>query len=167
MNRPQIQEYPEWATTYISKVDGDPIEVLTEQIHDFTEFINSLTGIADYAYAPGKWTIKEMMGHIIDTERILVFRLTSFARGEKTALPGYDDDAYVATAHFSDRSLASFCEEFALLRQSNLFLIRSLNEEELNRMGTANNKNMSVRALVYIVAGHVNHHTSIIKERYL
>lgn len=167
MNRPQIQEYPDWGQQYISKVEGNVIEILEEQVIDFTDFINSLTEIADYAYAPGKWTIKEMMGHIIDTERILVFRLMSFARGEKAALPGFEEDNYVANAHFPDRSLASFGEEFILLRKSNLFLINSLNEKELDTVGNANGKNMSVRALVYILAGHIIHHVGIIKERYL
>ncbi len=167
MNRPQIQEYPEWGLQYISKVEGNAIAILEEQVTDFTDFINSLTEIADYAYAPGKWTIKEMMGHIIDTERILVFRLMSFARGEKAALPGFEEDDYVTNAHFPDRSLASFSEEFILLRKSNLFLINSLNERELDTIGNANGKSMSVRALVYVLAGHIIHHVGVIKERYL
>lgn len=167
MNQPQIQEFPAWALTYISKVEGDVIQVLNEQIDEFTAFISGLTAIADYAYAPGKWTIREMMGHIIDTERILVFRLMSFARGEKTPLPGFNEDDYVAAAHFSDRSLESFCEEFKLLRRSNLFLINSLNDQELEIIGNANQKSISVRALVYVIAGHVIHHSRVIKERYL
>jgi hypothetical protein len=167
MNQPQIQEHPEWAQRYISQVDGNVIEVLTEQVTDFTNFINGLTAIADYAYAPGKWTIREMMGHIIDTERILVYRLMCFARNEKQALPGFEEDDYVANAHFADRSLASFCEEFALLRQSNLFLIKSLTDAELDRIGNGNGKNISVRALVFVIAGHVIHHTAVIKKRYL
>ena len=167
MNRPQTQEYPEWGLTYISKVEGDALEILAAQATDFADFINGLIAIADYAYAPGKWTIKEMMGHIIDTERILVYRLTCFARGEKAPLPGFEEDDYVLAAHFADRSLASFCEEFTLLRKANLFLIQSLTEEELDRIGNANGKTMSVRALVYIIAGHVIHHAGVIKERYL
>ena len=167
MNRPQTQEYPEWGQQYISKVEGNAIAILEEQVTDFADFISSLTEIADYAYAPGKWTIKEMMGHIIDTERILVFRLMSFARREKAALPGFEEDDYVKNAHFHDRSLSSFCEEFILLRKSNLFLIKSLNEAELDTIGNANGKSMSVRALVYILAGHIIHHAGIIKERYL
>jgi hypothetical protein len=167
MNRPQIQEYPEWYDKYISLVDGDVLILLEKQVKDFVEFINSLVEKADYAYAPGKWTIKELIGHMIDTERIMVFRLLSFARGEKNALPGFEEDEYVANAHFKDRSLFSLSEEFALLRKSNLYLIKSLNEDELNRIGNANGNSISVKALVYILAGHIIHHTRVIKERYL
>jgi len=167
MNRPQTQEYPEWGNTYIRLVEGDVIEILTKQATEFAEFINSLVEKADYAYAPGKWTIKELIGHIVDTERILVFRLLSFARGEKVALPGFEEDDYVAAANFQDRSLFSFAEEFTLLRKANLYLINSLNEDELNVIGNANGKQMSVRSLVYILAGHIIHHTNVIKERYL
>jgi hypothetical protein len=167
MNQPQTQEYPDWAKTYISKVDGNVIEILEEQATDFPNFMASLAEKADYAYAPGKWTIKQMMGHMIDTERILVYRLTSFARGEAAPLPGFEEDDYVNIAHFSDRSLQSFCEEFELLRKANLYLFKSLNETELARMGTANNKQISVLAMVYVIAGHVIHHTQVIKERYL
>lgn len=167
MNQPQIQEYPEWAHNYISKVEGSPIQILEEQVTDFTNFISSIADKANYAYAPGKWTIKEMMGHIIDTERILIYRLLCFARGEKAPLPGFEEDDYVANAHFSDRSLESFLEEFTLMRKSHLFLLKSLNEEELSRIGNGNGKNISVRALVFVLAGHIIHHTYIIKERYL
>ncbi|MEJ7556947.1 MAG: DinB family protein [Pedobacter sp.] len=167
MNRPQTNEYPAWGETYIKLIDGDVLEILQQQATDFADLISSLTDIGDYAYAPGKWTIKELIGHIIDTERILVFRLTAFARGEKQALPGFDEDEYVAGAAFSERSLHSFSEEFALLRQSNLYLIRSLNDKALDASGIASGRLISVRAIVYVIAGHIIHHTAIIKERYL
>ena len=167
MNRPQTQEYPEWGNRYISLIEGNINQVLTDQATDFPNFINNLIEKGDYAYAPGKWTIKEMLGHIIDTERIMVYRLLCFARGEQAALPGFEEDDYVANAHFKDRTLFSLSEEFALLRKANLYLIHSLNEEELDRIGNANGKNISVRALTFILAGHVIHHTNVIKERYL
>ncbi len=167
MNPPQIQEYPAWYKRYIDLVEGDVLEILETQAEEFADFVQSISDKADYAYAPGKWTIKEMFGHIIDTERIMVFRLTSFARAEKAALPGFDEDQYVINAHFKDRSLASLCEEFVLLRKSNLFLIKSLNEEELDRSGNANGNQITVKALVYILAGHVMHHRNVIVERYL
>ena len=167
MNPPQTREYPEWGEKYISLVEENVIEILTKQVTDFTSFMNGLKAKADYAYAPGKWTLKEMMGHIIDTERILVFRLMSIARDEKAALPGFEEDDYVNAAHFEDRELESFSEEFALLRKSNLYLINSLNEADLNKIGNANGLNISVRALVFTLAGHIMHHTNVIKERYL
>jgi len=166
MNRPQTHEYPEWGQNYISQVDGDVLAILNEQVTSFPNFINNLIEKGDYAYAPGKWTIKELVGHMIDTERILIYRLLCFARGEAASLPGFEEDDYVANAHFKDRSLFSMSEEFALLRKSNMYLINSFNEEELSRMGSANGKQMSVRAIVYVLAGHVIHHTRIIKERY-
>ena len=167
MNRPQVNEYPEWGETYIRLIDGDVLQILQQQVTDFADFINSLSDIGDYAYAPGKWTIKELIGHIIDTERILIYRITAFARGEKQALPGFEEDEYVAEARFSERSLLSFSEEFALLRRSNLYLIRSLNDKDLDASGSASGRMITVRAIVYVIAGHINHHTAIIKERYL
>ncbi|MEQ7798243.1 DinB family protein [Pedobacter sp. ASV1-7] len=167
MNRPQTHEYPVWAEQYISLVEGDVMELLKKQASEFSDFINSLIEKADYAYAPGKWTIKQLIGHIIDTERILVYRLTCFARGENHALPGFEEDDYVVNAHFQDRSLLSLSEEFALLRKANIYLFDSLSEKELNRSGTASERQITVRALLYVIAGHIIHHTQIIKSRYL
>jgi len=167
MNRPQTHEYPAWGETYIKLVDGDVIEILERQVTEFTDFINSLVEKADYAYAPGKWTIKEIVGHIIDAERVFAYRMTCFARGEQQPLPGFEENDYVANAHFSDRSLLSLSHEFALLRKANLYLFKSLTEEELNRKGTASGKEITVRAILFVTAGHIMHHTSIIKERYL
>ena len=167
MNRPQTHEYPVWAEQYISLVEGDVMELLKRQATEFSDFINSLIEKADYAYAPGKWTIKQLIGHIIDTERILVYRLTCFARGENHALPGFEEDDYVANAHFQDRSLLSLSEEFALLRKANMYLFESLSEKELNRSGTASERQITVRALLYVIPGHIIHHTQIIKSRYL
>ncbi|HKG08484.1 MAG TPA: DinB family protein [Pedobacter sp.] len=167
MNRPQAHEYSPWGETYIKLVDEEVIGVLGRQVTEFADFINSLVEKADYAYAPGKWTIKEVFGHIIDTERILVYRLTCIARGEKQSLPNFEEDDYVAGAHFSDRSLLSLSHEFALLRKANLYLFKSLTEPELDRIGIASNRDISVRALLYIVAGHIIHHVNVIRERYL
>ncbi|RZM30019.1 MAG: DinB family protein [Pedobacter sp.] len=168
MNRPQIHEYPAWAETYIKLIDGDDvINLLERQATEYPDFIRNLIEKADYAYAPGKWTIKELAGHIIDTERILVYRLTCFARNEQQPLPGFEEDDYVANAHFSDRSLLSLSEEFSLLRKSNLYLFKSLTEAELEQMGTASNRQITTRALLFVIAGHIMHHVQIIKERYL
>jgi hypothetical protein len=167
MNRPQIQDYPPAFSNYINLVDGDVIEILERQATAFPNFLNAIAEKGDYAYAPGKWTIKEMIGHIIDTERIMVYRLVCFARNETAVLPGFEEDNYVTNAFFKNRSLFSLAEEFAALRKANMFLINTLSEEELDRTGNANGKNVNVRALIYILAGHVIHHTNIINERYL
>ncbi len=167
MNQPQTHEYPQWALNYISQVEGDVTAVLERQATDFPNFIKNLVDKGDYAYAQGKWTIKELVGHIIDTERILIYRLLCFARGEAASLPGFEEDDYVANAHFNDSNLFDMAEEFSLMRKSHLYLINSLNEEALNRIGVANEKQISVRAIVFVLAGHIIHHTKIIKERYL
>lgn len=167
MNRPQPNEYPQWGEQYISLVDAeDVLPILEKQASVFPDFLNNFIEKADFAYAPGKWTIKELACHMVDTERILCFRLLSFARGEQASLPGFEEDEYVRNAHFSDRSLHSIGEEFSLLRKSNLYLFKSLQEEELNRGGIASGKYVSVRALLFIIAGHIIHHTTILKERY-
>jgi len=167
MNRPQPHEYPEWGAQYINLVDQDDVLILLEkQSEEFPEFLNNFIEKADYAYAPGKWTLKELAGHMVDTERILCYRLLSFARGESSPLPGFEEDEYVKNAHFADRSLHSIGEEFSLLRRANQYLFKSLNEAALSRLGTASGRLISVRAILFVIAGHVIHHTKIIKERY-
>lgn len=167
MNLPQPNEYPAWAERYISLIDGDVIDLLERQVTEYADFINDLVEKADYAYAPGKWTIKEVIGHTIDFERILTFRVLCFARNEQAAIPGSEEDAYALHANAKDRSLLSFSDEFASLRKANLYLFKSLTEEQLSRIGTASERKISVRALLYVIAGHIIHHTRIIKERYL
>ncbi|WP_432713798.1 DinB family protein [Pedobacter sp.] len=167
MNRPQPSEYPQWGEQYISLVEEEDILTLLErQATEFPDFLNNFIEKADYAYAPGKWTIKELAGHLIDTERILCFRLLSFARGEQADLPGFEEDDYVKNANFQPRSLLSLGEEFSLLRRANLYLFKSLTEEALNRSGMASGRYITVRAILFIIAGHIIHHTRIIKERY-
>ncbi len=167
MNRPQPNEYPSWGENYIKLVDQDHVmEILEKQATDFPLFLTDFIEKADYAYAEGKWTIKELVGHINDTERILCYRLLSFARGEENELPGFEEDNYVKKAHFGERSLLSFGEEFSLQRKANLYLFKSLNETDLSRGGVASGKFITVRALLFIIAGHLIHHTNIIKERY-
>lgn len=166
MNRPQPNEYPIWGETYISKVDGDIFEILNQQVTSIPELFRNNASKANYAYAEGKWTLKEMLGHIIDTERILVYRLTCFARNEQQALPGFDEDDYVLHARFAERDLEDLIEEFAALRKANLYLFRTLNETELNRKGIASQREINVKSILFIVAGHIIHHVSILKERY-
>ncbi|KQM78273.1 hypothetical protein ASE74_14665 [Pedobacter sp. Leaf216] len=166
MNRPQPNEYPIWGETYISKVDGDIFEILNDQAQSLPALFRANTDKANYAYADGKWTLKEMLGHIIDTERVFAYRITCFARNEKQALPGFEEDGYVANARFAERDLEDLIEEFTALRKANLYLFRSLNEEELNRKGIASGREINVKSILFIVAGHILHHISILKERY-
>ncbi|HCN84904.1 MAG TPA: DinB family protein [Sphingobacteriaceae bacterium] len=168
MSRPQPEEFGVFYQKYIDTVSDNVIADLEAQVSSFPEFLNSIpTEKENYAYAEGKWTIKELLGHVIDTERIMTYRLTRFSRMDKTELAGFEENSYVANAHFKDRSMKSFVEEFKLLRSANMFLFQSLSEEELNRKGVANGNAISVKALLFVIAGHLKHHRNIITERYL
>jgi uncharacterized damage-inducible protein DinB len=120
-----------------------------------------------FSYALGKWTIKELIQHIIDTERIFSFRALSFARNDQTAMPGYDHDAFVANDNANERDYYDLLDEMKVLRTSSIQLFKSFSEEALLRMGVASNNKMSVRALGYLFSGHQIHHLNIVKERYL
>lgn len=168
MSQLKSDEYPAFYATYIDTVFGDVKQVLNEQTTSFPAFLEAVpAGRSEYAYAEGKWTIKEVVGHVIDTERIMAYRALRFARNDTKALPGFEQEDFVSNARFNERSLASLAEEFVLLRKSNLALFNTFNETELNRRGLASDRLISVRAFLYIIAGHLNHHRNIIKERYL
>lgn len=168
MNPLKSDEYPAFATAYIETVFGDVMELLKSQVDTFPELIaNVPAGRAEYAYAEGKWTIKEVVGHIIDTERIMAYRALRFARNDTKALPGFEQDDFVANARFNERSLQSFSDEFVLVRKANLMLFESFNEHELQRKGLSSDRLVSVRAFLYIIAGHLNHHQNILRDRYL
>jgi len=166
MNRPQPNEYPIWGETYISKVDREIFEILNDQVESLPALFRRNADKADYAYAEGKWTLKEMLGHIIDTERVFAYRITCFARNEQQHLPGFEEDDYVKNARFAERDLEDLIEEFTALRKANLFLFKSLNEEELERKGIASGREINVKSILFITGGHIMHHVSILKERY-
>ncbi|WP_316802326.1 DinB family protein [Pedobacter nototheniae] len=166
MNRPQPNEYPVWGETYIEKVNGDVLQILADQIITIPDLFRNNAAKENYAYAAGKWTLKELLGHIIDTERILVYRMTCFSRNEQQALPGFDENDYVTNARFHERELEDLIEEFIALRKANFHFFKSLNENELSRKGTASNREINVKSILFIVAGHVIHHVGILKERY-
>lgn len=168
MNRPIADEYPLYYKGYIDTVNDDVLTELELQADSFPLFLRAIPEAkASFAYAEDKWTIKELVGHVIDTERIMAYRLLRISRNDTTPLAGFDENHYVTHAHFSDRSLSSLADEFASVRQSNMFLINTLNEEELSRVGVANEKPITARALLFILAGHLNHHRRILQERYL
>lgn len=168
MNRPKADEYPLFYKGYIDTVNDDVLAELEQQAESFSVFLKGIPELkASHAYAEGKWTIKELVGHVIDTERIMAYRLLRISRNDTTPLAGFEENYFVANARFADRTLSSFADEFASVRNSNLFLIKSLNDEELSRIGVANEKPISARALLFILAGHVNHHHRILQERYL
>jgi len=168
MNRPQPDEFDPYYGTYINTVSENVLGELEHQAVSFPTFLKQIPDIkAYYAYAEGKWSVKEVVGHMIDTERIMAYRALRIARNDQTPLASFEENDYVASAAFNDRSLASLAEEFEAVRISNIYLFKHLSEDELNRRGTASNKPVSVRALLYILVGHVNHHRNIIEERYL
>jgi hypothetical protein len=168
MYRPQADEYPVFYKGYVDTVSDDVLAELEHQIESFTTLLKGIPlEKSGFSYAENKWTIVELLGHILDTERIMAYRALRIARNDATPLPGFDENDYVANAHFADRSLISMAEEFEHLRKANLFLIKSFNETELARVGISNDKPISVKALVFIMAGHLNHHIRILKERYL
>ncbi len=166
--RPKVDEYAPYYQNYIARVSDNVWSVLREQEESFPDFIRHVPlNKAEFAYAPGKWTLKEVVGHVLDTERIMAYRVLRIGRKDETPLPGFEENNYVREAGFAQRSMDSLAEEFYCLRKSNLFLFRSLGEDQLLYRGTASGYNISVRALLFIVAGHLQHHKEIIEERYL
>ncbi|MCU0404429.1 MAG: DinB family protein [Chitinophagaceae bacterium] len=170
MPRPLSSEYHTFYKTYIDKVEGeDVVSVLESSIQPLEEWLNSLKE-ADllFSYAPGKWTIGQVLQHIIDTERVFSYRAMCIGRGEKQPLPGFDENEYAAAAPASGRKWKGLAEELLTLRKASIILFRSLEKENaLHYTGMASNHPISVNALGFIMAGHVLHHKGIIGDRYL
>ncbi len=167
--RPDATEYASAYENYVALVPGDDvIAVLSRQRAETRDLLRGIPeDAADSRYAPGKWSIKELVGHIIDGERVFAYRALRFARGDRTPLAGFDQDPYVAAANSDARTLASLAEEFEHVRASTVLLLQSLDGEAWQRRGTASDNEISVRALAYIIAGHEAHHVRILRERYL
>jgi hypothetical protein len=168
MKRPEPTEHAEFYTNYIAKVPGtDVLSVLDAQrVQMLQLFAGRSERDGSFRYAPGKWTVKEILGHISDSERVFTYRAMRIARGDQTPLPGFEQDDYVKNGAFGERTLAGLAEEFAIVRNASLALFRSFPEEAWSRRGVANGKEVTVRALAFITAGHVMHHRMILEERY-
>lgn len=162
-------EYASYYSKYVDLVpEGDLTSILLQQMNETVDILKGLTEQqAHFSYGVGKWSIKEVIGHITDTERIMGYRLLSFARGEKAELPGYDDNEYVRNAYFNSLSLQDHLDNFKITRESTLQLIKSLPKEAYIRRGKANGSEVSVRAIVCIIAGHELHHRKLIEECYI
>lgn len=169
IERPAADEYAPYFGRYVEQVgDGDVLAILRRQSGETAALLAGLSERdAEYRYGEGKWSIKEVVGHVADTERVMVYRAVCFARGEAAPLPGFDENAWVANAKFGARTLADLAAELQAVRAATIPFFRSLDGEELMRRGTANNRPYSVRAVAYIVAGHERHHRAILEERYL
>ena len=166
---PTSDEYDAYYQGYIEQVEGRKLSlILRQQRAAMLELLDSLSEEqAEFRYAPGKWSVKQVLGHLLDTERVFVYRAMSIARGEKQSLSGFDQDEYVRTGNFDQRSVESLRAEYQAVRNGSIAFFESLDEESWRKMGTANGVNVSVRAIGYIVPGHEAHHVQVLQERYL
>ena len=166
--RPQAGEYAPYYEKYIALVTGNDVVATLEaqRLQTIQLFAGRSERDGNFRYAPEKWSVKEIVGHVSDTERIFAYRALRIARADQTPLSGFEQDDYVRSAGFGERSLADLAEEFALVRAATVALFRSLDEQAWSRRGTANKNEVSVRALAFITAGHELHHRRILEERY-
>ena len=167
--RPDSAEHVPYYGTYIALVPaGDVVETLSAQQDETLSLLRDLPeDQGGVRYAPGKWSVREVVGHLTDAERIFSYRALRFARGDETALAGFDENSYVAKSRLDARSLRSLCDEYEAVRRSTVLLFASFDAEEWMRCGTANAAQMSVRALAWVCAGHELHHREILRSRYL
>jgi hypothetical protein len=168
-SRPQPIEYAPFYETYISRVSGTGVwPMLQGQTADVERLFGSV-GPADesFRYAPNKWTFRDVAGHLIDGERIFGARAFCFSRGEQAPLPSFDENVYVEAGRYGGVPLRELVAEFAAVRAANLLFLSRLEEERWMQVGTASSRPISVRAIAYILAGHVQHHLAIVEERYL
>ncbi|MDQ4080372.1 MAG: DinB family protein [Gemmatimonadota bacterium] len=169
LERPPTNEYAPYQAGYVAIVpEGDILEILSRQRIEFPEFLRSFgEARGGHRYAAGKWSIKEMIGHVNDTERVFAYRTLRFARGDETPLPSFEQEDYVRTGNFDARTLVSLADEFSHLRAGTLDLFYHLDADALARRGTASGFVVSVRAMAFVIAGHVAHHERVLREKYL
>lgn len=169
MQRPASGEFAPYYQRYIDRVpDGDIVSILETQFKDTRSFFEKLSEAqGNYRYAPDKWSIKEVLIHLIDAERIFAYRALRISRGDQTPLHAFDENAYIEALDVSDRTIADLLEEWTSVRQSNVLLLRHLSPKQWLMTGTASNFPVSVRASAWIIAGHELHHRSVVAERYL
>ncbi|HKO98980.1 MAG TPA: DinB family protein [Pyrinomonadaceae bacterium] len=169
MTRPQPNEAAPYYSNYINLVpEGDIVQILEQQLDDTTAFLAEISEATSLVrYAPDKWTLRELLNHVNDTERVFVFRAMWFARGFNEPLPSFDQEIGVNGAGANEVSWATQVEEFRHIRKATIALFRSLPEQAWQRSGIASDNSVTVRALAYITAGHVSHHANVIRDRYL
>ena len=169
MNRPAESEYPREFKSYIDEVsENDILPVMRSQMDELDVLLERVEPEREtYRYAEGKWSIREIVGHLIDGERVFGFRAFCIARGERQNLPGFEQDDYLATAPYHQIDLEDLLSELRLVRLGNIAMLRTLDEEAWSRIGTANENQVSVRAIAFGMAGHVRHHMKVLRERYL
>jgi uncharacterized damage-inducible protein DinB len=168
-NQLPVNEYSKFNSTYINALeDVELFEELEISLHHFIKFVQNIPmDKFDYSYAEGKWTIKEIIQHIIDTERIFAYRALRISRNDKTPLPGFDENDYVENTDAKRRSIQDLLSEFSAVRHSNLLMFKSFSDEQLKRIGISSGHEISVRALGFLIIGHLKHHQKVFAERYL
>lgn len=166
---PAATEFNPYYARYIARVpQGDIIAQLGKQAIETAALLESISADkAEHRYAPGKWSIKEVVGHLADAERVFTYRALRFARGDTNALHSFDENAYVPAGEFGRRSLPELAEELRAVRAATIALFKGLPEETMSRTGVASGSIVSVRALAWITAGHELHHVALLRERYL
>ena len=169
MQRPRSNEYPSYYNRYIELVESDDIlTVLENQNREMSELLDRFgEEAAAFRYTPEKWSVKEVIGHIIDVERIFTYRALRFARNDKTPLAEFDDEEYIKHANFDMRTLIDIADEFRVVRESTLTLFYSFEDEIYDRLGTTSGYKFTVRAIPFIIAGHEAHHRHVIREKYM
>jgi uncharacterized damage-inducible protein DinB len=167
-SRPEPGEYAPYYEKYVALIPGNDIVTILEsqRLQMIQLFAARSERDGNFRYAPGKWTVKEVLGHVSDTERIFAYRALRIARGDKTPLSGFEQDDYVKAGGFAERALAELAEEFAHVRSASVALFRSLGKDAWTQRGVANKNEVSVRALAFITAGHELHHRRILEEKY-
>ena len=167
--RPQSSDYAPYYGKYVMLVpDGDFLEILETQLREMKLLLEPLSEAqADFRYAPGKWSIKETLGHVNDAERVFSTRILRIARGDQTPLPSFEQDDFVRVSNAASRKLSDLLEEFTAIRRASIALIRSLDDASWLRRGTASGQGVSVLAIAFIIAGHSLHHRNIFMEKYL
>lgn len=167
--RPAPEECGPYYASYFPLVpEGDIVATLRQQGEEHARFFGGLPlERHDHRYAPGKWSVKEVLGHLIDAEWVFSYRALRFARGDATPLPGMDQDVFVAGGRFAQRTMESLLLEFFHLRAATAAMAASFDQETLGRTGTASGAHFTVRSLLYFLAGHERHHVGVVRERYL
>lgn len=169
LTRPQDGEFFSHFQVYIDQVpEGDLLELIEQQPEQLLLELGEISEEqGNFRYADGKWSLKEVLGHMVDTERIMSYRLLRIARGDTTPLPGFQEELFVSNGQFDQRSVTEILQDFSVVRKSTLSLVQNLDDTAWVRMGTASGGPVSARALAYIIYGHALHHFKIIRERYL
>jgi uncharacterized damage-inducible protein DinB len=171
MKTPAPHEYPiaPYFAEYLQfDADANLLEVFDQQTKQILHIYSALSEQdGNYAYADGKWSLKQLLGHMVDSERIFAYRALAISRGETQSLPGFDENAYMQQAGYENQNLAQVIEQYEAVRKANVLFMSSLTETQANQLGQANGNSISVRALCWMIAGHEKHHLNIIQARYL